>query len=131
MLLLQHKAAFAAYQYRERRRIEFMTFLACIAVAAIGILSAPASQAQSLSAADPPVSYVASVKPNNAVDARSFSEYSPGGRFTASAVTVGALLRIAYRIQPHQLVGAPSWIGTKRYDITAKVEDSRAPSQQV
>jgi uncharacterized protein (TIGR03435 family) len=76
------------------------------------------------------MSYVASVKPNNAVDARTFSEYSPGGRLTATAVTVGSLLRIAYRIQPYQLVGAPAWISTKRYDIAAKVEDNPAPSQQ-
>jgi uncharacterized protein (TIGR03435 family) len=79
---------------------------------------------------DKPISYVASVKPNNAVDARTFSEYSPGGRLTATAVTVGYLLRIAYRIQPYQLVGAPAWISIKRYDIAARVEDSPAASQQ-
>ena len=100
-------------------------------MAAIGALSGPASQAQSPTAADPPVSYVASVKPNNDVDPRGFSEYSPGGRLTATAVSVATLLRIAYRIQPYQLVGAPGWIGTKRYDIAAKVEDSPAPPQPV
>jgi uncharacterized protein (TIGR03435 family) len=77
-----------------------------------------------------PISYVASVKPNDSVDARSFSEYSPGGRLTATAVTVASLLRIAYRIQPFQLVGAPAWISTRRYDINAKVEDNPAPPQQ-
>lgn len=99
---------------------------------AIGFINAPASQAQSPSAPDQPVSYVASVRLNNAADARSFSEYAPAaGRFTATAVTVGTLLRIAYRIQPYQLVGAPGWIGTKRYDIAAKADDNPAPSQQV
>jgi uncharacterized protein (TIGR03435 family) len=49
---------------------------------------------------------------------------------TATAVTVASLLRIAYRIQPYQLVGAPAWISTKRYDITAIVEDNPAPPQQ-
>jgi uncharacterized protein (TIGR03435 family) len=87
------------------------------------LLCAPLALAQ-------PIAYVASVKPNDAVEARGFSECSPGGRFTASAVTVAALLRTAYRIQPYQLIGAPSWIHTKRYDIAAKVEDSPAPSQQ-
>ena len=66
--------------------------------------------AQAPSAPDPPISYVASVKPNNAVDARTLSEYLPGGRLTATAVTVGQLLRIAYRIQPYQLAGAPAWV---------------------
>lgn len=95
-----------------------------------GVLNALASQAQSPSAPAPPISYVASVKPNNAADARTFSEYSAGGRLSATAVTVGYLLRIAYRIQPYQLVGAPAWIWTRRYDIAAKVEDSPAPPQQ-
>jgi uncharacterized protein (TIGR03435 family) len=49
---------------------------------------------------------------------------------TAVAATVGALLRLAYRIQGYQLVGAPDWIWTRRYDIVAKADDSPAPSQQ-
>lgn len=97
----------------------------------LGLLNAPASQAQAISSSDQPISYVASVKLNNATDPRGFSEYSPGGRFTATAVNVGSLLRNAYRIQPYQLVGAPAWIATKRYDITAKADDNPAPSQQV
>jgi uncharacterized protein (TIGR03435 family) len=102
------------------------------ALIAIGqIWAAPASQAQPPSTAAQPISYVASVKPNNAVDARTFSEYSAGGRLTATAVTVATLLRIAYRIQPYQLVGAPAWISTRCYDIAAKVEDSPAPSQSI
>jgi len=91
---------------------------------------ATAARAQSPTSAPQPISYVASVKPNNAVDARSFSEYSPGGRLTATAVTVASLLRLAYRVQPYQLVGAPAWITTRRYDIAAKSDDNPAPSQQ-
>src|SRR5438046_1393541 len=88
---------------------------------AIGLLNMPASNAQTQSGtASPSISYVASVKPNNAEDARTFSEYYPGGRFSATAITVRSLLRIAYRIQDYQLVGAPDWFFTKRYDIAAK-----------
>jgi uncharacterized protein (TIGR03435 family) len=76
-----------------------------------------------------PVSYVASVKPNNAVAARTLSEYN-GGRLTVTAITVRDLLRTAYRIQPFQLVGAPAWIATKRYDIAAKADDTPPPTQQ-
>ena len=82
-------------------------------------------------AAAQPVSYVASVKPNTAVDARTLTDYSPGGRFTATAVTVRDLLRLAYRVQPYQLTGAPGWIFTRRYDIAAKADDTPAPSQQI
>jgi len=114
-------------QNRDFRR-KFL--LAAAASIAIGLWNAPASQAQTPSATAQPFSYVASVKPNNAVDARGLSEYSPGGRLTATAITVRELLRVAYRIQPYQLVGAPAWISTRRYDIAAKVEDSPAPPQQ-
>ena len=94
-----------------------------LAAAGIAAVTAPIATSQ-------PISYVASVKANNAADARTFSEYSRGGRLTATAVTVVNLLRIAYRIQPYQLVGAPAWISTKRFDIAAKVEDNPAPPQQ-
>jgi hypothetical protein len=68
---------------------------AVLAPIAIGLLKAPASDAQS-------PSYVASVKPNNSAEPRALIEYYPGGRFSADAVTVSALLRIAYRIQDYR-----------------------------
>jgi uncharacterized protein (TIGR03435 family) len=77
------------------------------------------------------ISYVASIKANNAVDPRGLSEYQPGGRFTATAISVRRLLSLAYRMQGYQMVGAPAWFATKRYDITAKVEDNPPPSQQI
>ncbi len=91
---------------------------------AIGRLKAPPVSAQA-------ISYVASVKLNNAVDARTLSEYSPGGRFTATAITLGNLLRIAWRVHGYQVVGAPAWLATRRYDIAAKVDDVPPPSQQL
>jgi uncharacterized protein (TIGR03435 family) len=89
---------------------------------AIGLLKAPPASAEA-------ISYVASVKLNNAVDARTLSEYSPGGRFSATAITLGNLLRIAWRVQSYQVVGAPAWLTTRRYDIVAKVDDVPPPSQ--
>ena len=77
-----------------------------------------------------PISYVASIKPNNSAEPRGFTEYYPGGRLSAIAVTVRSLLRTAYRIQDYQLVGGPAWFSTKRYDIAAKVEDN-PPTLQV
>ena len=76
------------------------------------------------------VSYEASVKPNNAVDARTLSEYSPGGYLSATAITVRALLRTAYQVQGFQIAGAPGWLATKRFDITARAEGSPPPTQQ-
>ena len=73
------------------------------------------------------ISYVASVKENKSADARGGSEYFPGGRFSATAVTVRNLIRTAYRIQDYQLAGAPAWFATKRYDIAAKAEGNPPP----
>lgn len=75
------------------------------------------------------IAYVASVKENKAADARGGSEYFPGGRFTATAITVRNLIRTAYRIQDYQLAGAPGWFATKRYDIVAKAEGTPPPQQ--
>jgi len=80
--------------------------------------------------APPHVSYVASIKVNNSVDARGFSEYSPGGRLAATAITVAQLIRNAYRIQPYQLLGAPAWLSTRRYDVAAKADGPPYPTQQ-
>jgi len=88
---------------------------------AIGLSNAPEARAQ--------ISYVASVKRNNSAEARTFSEYSPGGRFTATAVTVRGLLRIAYRVQDYQIVGAPAWLSILRYDVVAKADDTPPPQQ--
>jgi uncharacterized protein (TIGR03435 family) len=77
------------------------------------------------------VSYVASVKPNNAVDARTLSEYSPSGFLNATAITVSTLLRTAYRVQDFQIAGAPGWLATRRYDISARADGTPPPSQQM
>ena len=54
----------------------------------------------------------------------------PGGRYTATNVTLRALVRSAYGVQHDaQLVGGPSWIDTDRFDIVAKAEGS--PSTDV
>ena len=98
---------------------------------AIGLLNAPTAYAQTTAASTPVISYVASVKPNNSAQPRTLIEYFPGGRLSATAVTVRALLRLAYRIQDYQLVGAPAWFSTNRYDITAKVEDDPPPQLQM
>ncbi|MBZ5578596.1 MAG: TIGR03435 family protein [Acidobacteriia bacterium] len=97
-------------------------------VAASELLLVNGSVAQPLP--DSSFSYVASITPSQP-GTRGFSEYLPGGRLTATAVTLRTLVRLAYRIQDYQLVEAPEWLATKRYDINAKVEDSPAPPQPV
>jgi uncharacterized protein (TIGR03435 family) len=77
---------------------------------------------------------VASVKPNNSGSQNSNMELHPGGRVTGTNVALGGLLRTVFNLQPHQLVNAPDWIDTARFDIEAKPdreystrEDALAP----
>jgi uncharacterized protein (TIGR03435 family) len=47
----------------------------------------------------------------------------PGGRYTATNVTVRTLVKSAYGLQQDvQVVGGPRWIETEPFDIVAKAE---------
>jgi uncharacterized protein (TIGR03435 family) len=77
---------------------------------------------------------VASVKPNTSGSQNSNMQLHPGGRVTGTNVALGGLLRTVFNLQPHQLVNAPEWIDTARFDIEAKPdreistrEDALAP----
>ncbi len=47
---------------------------------------------------------------------------SPGGRWTASGITVGILIQQAYDVRDYQISGLPSWVNSERYDIVAKAD---------
>ena len=53
----------------------------------------------------------------------------PGGRISMSGVTVKALIQQAYGVREFQIVGGPQWMGTERYDITAKPEGAATQDQ--
>jgi uncharacterized protein (TIGR03435 family) len=78
-------------------------------------------------ATDGPRFEVASVKPNTSGDQRVMVNMQPGGRYTATNVPLRFLIQNAYRLQPFQLVGGPDWIGTERFDISAKAEGEFPP----
>lgn len=65
---------------------------------------------------------VASIKLNKSADRRIMLMPARGGRFTATNVPLQFLLEEAYRIKDFQLSGAPAWLMSERYDITAKAE---------
>jgi len=68
---------------------------------------------------------VASVKPNKTGDRRVSVVSEPNGRFTMTNVPAQLMLLIAYQLQPYQIVGAPSWLQSERYDLIAKAPDGR------
>jgi uncharacterized protein (TIGR03435 family) len=90
------------------------------AVLTLGIGGAPALLAQV--DATKPSFEIASVKPNNSGATNSSTQTHPGGRFTATNVPVRILLREAYRLQDFQLIDAPDWTRTERFDIAAKAD---------
>ncbi|HET8549924.1 MAG TPA: TIGR03435 family protein [Bryobacteraceae bacterium] len=76
---------------------------------------------------------VASIKPNAASDNRVMMRVQPGGRFTATGVTLKQLIGQAYNVRDFQISGGPGWIGSERYDINAKAETAaeRIPPEQL
>jgi bla regulator protein blaR1 len=53
----------------------------------------------------------------------------PGGRVSMSGVTVKVLIQQAYGVRDFQIAGGPDWMGSDRYDITAKPEGAATPEQ--
>jgi uncharacterized protein (TIGR03435 family) len=87
------------------------------------VLSSLLSAAQETPA---PSFEVASVKPNNSGDPRSVFFTQPGGRFTVMNASLREIVRLAYRVQSFQITGDPGWMGSDRFDITAKASTELA-----
>jgi bla regulator protein blaR1 len=69
---------------------------------------------------------VASIKPNRSADMKSGIQTQPGGRFTATHVTLRELIRYAYQLHDFQIGGGPGWLGSDRFDVVAKADDGGA-----
>lgn len=76
---------------------------------------------------------VATIKPNSENDHRIMLRVQPGGRFTATGVTVKLLISQAYNVRDFQITNAPGWISAERFDISAKAEGlpERVPPEQL
>ena len=83
----------------------------CLPFVALALAAAVTPQAQSFE--------VASIKPNRTGSESSTLNIQPGGRWTGVNITAQALILRAYRIQPSQLIGAPDWVSTERFDLIA------------
>ncbi len=64
---------------------------------------------------------VASVKPGSLGSPSRFSPL-PGGRLTAENAPLQRLIENAYGVKTSQILGAPAWIQSDRWDIVAKAE---------
>src|SRR5262245_60751190 len=52
-----------------------------------------------------------------------------GERYIATGMPLRALMMVAYRIKPEQIVGGPDWINTDRWDMNAKAEKPSTPEE--
>lgn len=46
-----------------------------------------------------------------------------GNRLSAPFVTARELIRVAYGVEDHQVVGGPGWIGTDHFEVSASIPD--------
>jgi len=63
---------------------------------------------------------VASIRPGGANSGRPSMEFSPGGGFRATNVTLKMLIQVAYDIRPEQLSGGPAWTDSEPYIVIAR-----------
>jgi len=70
---------------------------------------------------------VASVRPNTSGDNKMMSQVLPGGRYNGINIPPRLLIMNSYGLQEQQLVGAPPWISSERFDIVAKAEGDLGP----
>ena len=104
-----------------------LAITAAVAVAlpfGIGLLNAPLSHAQSQPEKAPPPQFeVASIKPS-APDQRSmFIRPGANGGLSITNMSLKELMVLAWRVQPFQISGGPSWMESAHYDISAKPEN--------
>ncbi|MGO9262908.1 MAG: TIGR03435 family protein [Bryobacteraceae bacterium] len=66
---------------------------------------------------------VASIKPSRNSSAEPNLDSRPSGRLTATNITAGYLIRLAFGVKDYQIAGAPAWVDKQEYDIAAKTVD--------
>jgi uncharacterized protein (TIGR03435 family) len=101
-----------------------------------GLANPPQTRAQSPGAAGAhPQFEVASIKPNTSASGTMKFPFPSGGRFTATNLNLKILISFAYKVQGFEVSGGPGgansgWIGSDRYDVTAKAADSNIGAEQ-
>lgn len=102
--------------------------LASVLLLVIGVLGLRPPGAQAPGDARPAFE-VASVKPTKIAGISLILLY-PGGRFSATNVTLGGLIARAWGLQRDQVDGGPAWLQSDGFDIEAQAEGN-PPADQV
>jgi uncharacterized protein (TIGR03435 family) len=72
---------------------------------------------------------VATIKPSNP-DTQGRGFRVRGREFTTINTTLSSLLAFAYGLHPKQIVGAPAWVDTDKFDITAQPDAPGRPNDK-
>ena len=115
-------------------QLKFGITRCALLTASAAIVAASLSAQQATSPSAPPVDEanlkvptfeVVSVKPYKQQDqyGGSMTRMMPDG-FTATGVTLNLLLRMAYDMQDREILSAPEWVSSDRYDIKSKIDDA-------
>lgn len=92
-----------------------------LALLAIGLCISSAPGAQSQTAESATLAFdVVSVKPNKSGDGRARIGRQPGGRWVMINVPATGLILTAYPTKIDELVGAPAWVTSERFDVDAR-----------
>jgi len=70
---------------------------------------------------------VASVKLGDPNDHRYSVRSLPGGRVSATKVSLRALIGIYYDVRDFQITGGPSWLGSERFNVEAHADSASFP----
>src|SRR5215813_3290802 len=101
-------------------RFKAVSSFAAIALFAISFLSQPQSRKAAFE--------VASIKPNGSGDLRVRMDVEPGGRFTATNVSLRMLITNAYQLFNYQIAKGPDWVEKDRWDVAAKADEGAIPA---
>jgi uncharacterized protein (TIGR03435 family) len=86
------------------------------------ILTGNIAHAQAVASSSVPSFEVASIKANHSGERIMLFQPGRGGRFTANNCSLGLLMQYAFDVLQYQILGAPAWVKSDRYDIAAKAE---------
>jgi uncharacterized protein (TIGR03435 family) len=69
---------------------------------------------------------VATIKPTGpSTDGHTHINYPPGDRFSATNITLVALMQWAYDMPERQILDGPPWLATSRFDFQAKADSDQ------
>jgi bla regulator protein blaR1 len=72
---------------------------------------------------------VASIKPANPDTPGSSIQLVPGGGLNMRGIPLKTMIALAYAVRDFQVSGGPGWVGTERFDITARIDAAAAKTQ--